>query len=267
MNEITQAITMSQPDAFIENVTQDYATIAFQKIETKITRGYSISSEEDQKHTENGRCPDYALSWGPSTNAVHWKSGHDYFIGNGLEISDETKELRQILSRRLSNGTLTKYILFCDLDGVLADFEKGVYNKFKKYPDQLNPGLMWGVINKSSDFFETLPFMPKGGELWDNIRHYNPIILTGLPKKSDAIKQQKINWCKRELGDDVDVITCLTKDKCKYCLRDAILIDDRTSNLNKWTERGGKFILYSEDKLETIIQKVNRHMTTDMPSP
>lgn len=225
-------------------------------------RSYSILSEFDKFNIINDRCPDYALGWDYYYNAEHWPENHDYFIGNGESIDDNYKELREILSKRLLKGTLTTPILFCDLDGVLADFEQGIYNKFKKDVTKINSKQLWGLINKSETFFDTLPWMPRGRELWSQISKYNPIILTGVPPGSRSAIQQKIKWCKRELGENIDVITCLTKDKPKYCLYKSILIDDRSNNLENWNKAGGLFLLYDEDRLEITVENVHQHITS-----
>lgn len=230
-----------------------------------LNRSYSIPCENDNDNVMNGRCPTYALSWSHESNKPHWPIGHDYFMGNGNNINDGSREIRKILSKRLVEGKLTNNILFCDLDGVLADFEQGVINKFKKHPSQLSPNLMWGLINKSKTFFETLPWMPKGRELWSHIREYNPIILTGVPGGRDSAIEQKIKWCRRELGPDIDVITCLTREKPQYCLPGSILIDDRNDNLKAWNDKGGKFILYNEAYLDLILERIYEHMDNDTP--
>lgn len=230
-------------------------------------RSYSMTHKNDEVHIINGRCPNYALTWEQSQNKRHWPDHHDYYLGNGENIYDGTMEIRQVLSKRLADGINSKYIIFCDLDGVLADFEKGVRNTFNNDIKQINPSLLWSVINKSNTFFETLPWMPKGRELWNRIQYYNPIILTGVPRQSVTANEQKLNWCKRELGPNVQVITCASVDKPKYCLPDSILIDDRTCNLNHWNNKGGKFILYDEEHLDNIIERIDRHMYVDLPSP
>ncbi len=235
--------------------------------ETRMNRSYSITNVSDQTHTSNGRCPDYALTWRPADNKIHWPHQHDYFLGNGQDIDDESKELREILSKRLSNGTLTKHNVFCDLDGVLADFEEGFLKKWKKNTDEMKPSLLWALINKSKTFFETLPWTPRGKELWSQIKEYNPIILTGVPRGSNTAMEQKRKWCQRELGEDIDVICCSTKDKPNYCLANSILIDDRLDNFKPWTDKGGKFIIYNEDDFDAIIERINRHMECDLPSP
>lgn len=229
----------------------------------KSYRNYTFTTEIDNEHISNGRCPSYALLWGKHNNQ-HWPEGHDYFIGNGNNISDDSKELREILSKRLQNGLTNKKLIFCDLDGVLADFDQGVKNKFNISVDEIDINLMWSVINKSNTFFETLPWMAKGSELWENIKEYEPIILTGVPYGSSRVSQEKINWCKRELGDHIQVITCLTKNKAKYCLPGSILIDDRINNLKAWNDKGGMFILYNEEHLESILYMIKNYMDSEL---
>lgn len=231
---------------------------------TRLTRSYSITNDSDRLNTTNGRCPDYALTWESNDHSHHWPLGHDYYLGNGQNLDNETHELREILSRRLVNGTLGKHIVFCDLDGVLADFEQGIVNKFNKHPEQINSKVMWGGIQKTKTFFETLPWMPRGRDLWNRIQKYHPIILTGVPNNNSSIIAQKRKWCQRELGEDVDVITCMSKNKPKYCLPDAILIDDRMDNMRAWNEKSGKFILYNENVLEDILYMIDSHMTDEI---
>lgn len=224
-------------------------------------RQYSISTQSDSDNVQNKRCPEYALNWDHISNKHHWSSGHDYFLGNGLNITDNL-ELRQILSDKLARGTLPSKIIFCDLDGVLADFELGVINRFNKRPHELKSGIMWGVINKSKTFFETLPWMPRGRELWDEIKQYDPIILTGIPRSSTAAEQKR-RWCARELGTDIHVITCSTKNKPDFCITNSLLIDDRTDNSKLWSVKGGNFILYDEDLTVEIVAKIHKYMKND----
>jgi hypothetical protein len=224
-------------------------------------RQYSISTSNDSENIKNARCPEYALNWNHFNNQHHWSYGHDYFLGNGKDITDNI-QLRQILSDKLARGTLPSKIIFCDLDGVLTDFEQGVKQKFNKSPNQLPPGVMWGGINKSNTFFETLPWMPRGRQLWEEIKKYDPIILTGIPRSSKA-EEQKRRWCARELGPDIHVITCSTKDKPKYCITNSILIDDRSDNLVHWNSKGGKFILYDEDFTDKIVERIHSYMESD----
>jgi len=237
---------------------------------SKFYRQYSITSANDAEAIENGRCPSYAVNWPLAENRLHWPQGHDYYLGNGENINDN-KELREILSKKLAktpnppdtpNPNIHDKILFCDLDGVLADFEQGVFDLFQtqKPPSEIPPALLWSKINKSKTFFENLPWTRRGKELWEHIRQYDPIILTGVPPGNKSAAEQKRAWVQRELGADVHIITCLSKDKPKYCLMQSILIDDQDKNETEWKIKGGKFLLYHEDKLEEIVEQTTQHM-------
>jgi hypothetical protein len=155
--------------------------------------------------------------------------------------------------------TIENRILFCDLDGVLADFAEGVKRKMGKYPDELDQKLMWSVLKRSKNFYENLPWMPEGKALWEKIKKYNPIILTGCPYGRWA-ETQKLNWCARELGINFKVIVCHTKDKPKFCLYGSILIDDRAVIMKEWVEKGGKYLLYSEGNLDAICDAVDGYI-------
>jgi hypothetical protein len=91
--------------------------------------------------------------------------------------------------------------IYCDLDGVLADFEKGIINLLGKTPSELVKGTMWKHVARADAFYENLDFTYDGKDLWDAIRHLQPDILTGVPyPKSSRI--EKYNWCKEKLGTD-----------------------------------------------------------------
>lgn len=47
------------------------------------------------------------------------------------------------------------------------------------------------------------------------------------------------------------VITCMSKDKYKYCVDGAILIDDRDATRDSWEGAGGIFLLH-ESTVGTI---------------
>lgn len=63
-------------------------------------RQYSMSTLEDFRNVENGRCPEYALQWDTFMNALYWPPGHDYYMGNGKNIQDNF-ERRLVLSKQL----------------------------------------------------------------------------------------------------------------------------------------------------------------------
>jgi len=142
------------------------------------------------------------------------------------------------------------YRLFLDLDGVLTDFDAGVLKAAGKAPADLGDRRMWPILARTPGFYEHLPWMADGRLLWDFCRAYQPTILTGVPLGRWA-EPQKRAWCARELGPEVPVICCLSREKS---LRAAellgagetmVLVDDRLKLQQAWEDAGGRFLLHT----------------------
>ncbi|MBP2227376.1 hypothetical protein J2847_000656 [Azospirillum agricola] len=133
--------------------------------------------------------------------------------------------------------------LFLDLDGVLADFDRGVVAATGKRPEQLPMKEMWRALSRHPDFFGTLEFMHDAQELWAFCAPHRPTILTGLPLGSWA-PAQKTRWVARMLGADVPVITCMARDKPRHGGPGTVLVDDRERAQEPWEAAGGAFILH-----------------------
>lgn len=134
--------------------------------------------------------------------------------------------------------------LFCDLDGVLADFDAHADALFGVERRGWPPGQFWKAVSKHGEFFSTMPWMPSGRRLW--ARFSGATILTALPRTDmEKVERQKREWCARELGPHVPVI-CVppSRDKSEWCSPGAVLIDDRERNCAKWKAAGGFAILY-----------------------
>jgi hypothetical protein len=164
--------------------------------------------------------------------------------------------------------------IFCDLDGVLVDFEKGVVELTGMKPGKSNTR-MWPAISKKSNFYRHLAWTSDGNELWEAIRPLRPNILTGV-SRGPGVSQDKFEWCKRELCVEVTwrdmaasqqkhvlvrhagqsprsnnnddhavctVITCWSANKHFECRPGDILIDDRPEKLqDAWERKGGIFV-------------------------
>ena len=96
-------------------------------------------------------------------------------------------------------------IIFCDLDGVLVDFNRGIYRLLRKDASKLyqtKSGIkrLWSAVSRSPKFFEKLHWTSDGRELWQSIYHLQPDILTGVPNsKPHDVGREKYRWCQREL--------------------------------------------------------------------
>ncbi|OJW26400.1 MAG: hypothetical protein BGO51_13810 [Rhodospirillales bacterium 69-11] len=131
--------------------------------------------------------------------------------------------------------------LFLDLDGVLADFDRGVRETTGRPPEDQGIRGMWRALSRHQDFFGTLEFMADARELWAFCRPHTPTILTGLPLGSWA-PTQKARWVSRMLGGEVPLITCLTRNKPRYSGPGHVLVDDRAAAREGWERKGGIFV-------------------------
>jgi hypothetical protein len=134
--------------------------------------------------------------------------------------------------------------LFLDLDGVLADFDRAVLAVTGLRPDQQSVPAMWRALAHHADFFATLPMLPDAPALWDFCRPHRPVILTGLPLGNWAAPQKR-RWVAAHLGNDVDVITCMARDKVLHSGPGHVLVDDRAAAAGPWQTAGGVFVLHT----------------------
>jgi len=142
---------------------------------------------------------------------------------------------------------MTTSKLFLDLDGVLADFDRGVKAVTGKRPEDLPMKVMWRELSRHPDFFGTLEFMHDAQELWAFCAPHEPVILTGLPLGSWA-PEQKRRWVAHMLGPHVRVITCMARDKHRHAGPGTVLVDDREKARAPWVAAGGIFILHTSAK-------------------
>ncbi|WP_041373168.1 5' nucleotidase, NT5C type [Phenylobacterium zucineum] len=136
--------------------------------------------------------------------------------------------------------------IYLDCDGVLADFDKGAEQVLgmppRVFEKRYNPGLFWKRLAQADGFFEHLEPMPDAYELYEAVRHLDPIILTGLPRGAWA-EPQKRRWAARHFPG-VEVITTLAALKREHCHPGDVLVDDRDKHRHLWEQAGGRFVLH-----------------------
>lgn len=172
--------------------------------------------------------------------------------------------------------------VYLDMDGVLADFDKGLKDGHGIVNCRINYATPWE--HKSSEqrklahdvikamevpgFFENLPMMEGAEKLW--LQAGTPSILTALPNLScDArVAREKRNWVDSNIGQISSdrFITCLKSQKSHYAMDHVggpcqefgiydepnILVDDDYTNCDRWQKAGGIAIYF-----ETMDQAVN----------
>lgn len=144
--------------------------------------------------------------------------------------------------------------IFCDLDGVLADFERGFELAYGFRHDSVPESAMWKAIMRNDKHWHELPLMPGAMDLWAHISPHIPTILTGCPNSGRKLAATgKRVWVARELGEAVPVITCASKDKQLHMHAPGdILIDDMRKNCKRWEEAGGVAV-HHKDVPSTIL--------------
>ena len=148
------------------------------------------------------------------------------------------------------------YKIYCDMDGVLADFEARFehfaglspdeYRKevTKKYGKKQVDKMFWDLIDNQIGvrFWRGIPWMPGGKQLWDYIKPYKPTLLSS-PSYDNSSRMGKSLWVKDHIPG-TPVIFRQAKQKSDFAGPNKILIDDREDTIMSWKAKNGIGILY-----------------------
>ena len=156
-------------------------------------------------------------------------------------INAYARELGQL------NEKVMDYKIYCDMDGVLVDFEGG-YEKLTgiDLKGEYRPGVedFWKPIEQAGvKYWASLKWMPDGKQLWGYIKQYTPELLSA-PSKSESSKIGKYVWVKNNLPG-TKLILRYASQKQQLATPESILIDDRQVNIDQWEAAGGVGILHT----------------------
>jgi nicotinamide mononucleotide adenylyltransferase/lambda repressor-like predicted transcriptional regulator len=137
------------------------------------------------------------------------------------------------------------YKIYCDMDGVIVDFDKG-YKELtgRDASFDIPKEEFWAPISKAgAPFWIKLKWMPDGKQLWDYIKGYNPDLLSA-PSREESSKMGKRIWVKREVPG-AKLILRSAERKQEFATPNSILIDDRADNIQRWKDAGGIGIVHT----------------------
>jgi len=176
-----------------------------------------------------------------------------------LKLTDIYKQIKE---EEQPTEPTQEYKIYCDMDGVLCDFDK----RFKdlnpeklsaaQYQTKYGTEKLWDFIDEENKvkFWVGIPWMPDGKTLWDYIKDKKPTLLSA-PSKKPASRLGKRLWVKNNLPG-TPLILASAEKKQNYSGRNKILIDDRPDNIEQWRSKGGIGILHISAQ-DTIKQLQN----------
>ena len=161
----------------------------------------------------------------------------------------------------------SRFTVYCDMDGVLTDFEAQFDHYYgmnpREYAQMKGPELMKKAVDDVGlDYWAKMPLFPGALELWSYISKYQPIILSS-PSTFKYAKKGKDIWIAKNLkpapseiiykqtGHKEEAIQGLPESKIKT----SILIDDYYRNLAPWKELGAIGITHKSSKQTIDILK------------
>ena len=131
------------------------------------------------------------------------------------------------------------YKVYCDMDGVIVDFDKG-YKELTGTEASFDTPKeeFWAPIQKAgAEFWIKLQWMHDGKQLWNYIKPYNPQLLSA-PSRDESSKIGKFVWVKRNVPG-TKLILRSAERKQEFATPNSILIDDRADNIQRWKDAGG----------------------------
>ena len=138
--------------------------------------------------------------------------------------------------------------IYCDLDGVVADFEGRYFevtqHKLKNH-EHKQTDIEWDLLlGLEPGYFRNLKVLPGSNKLIKMIESIDPKpkILTSYPKRYPHTANDKVWWCRNvlRLGSNWEIIPVPgSRLKRRHANWDHILIDDLSGNIRQWKADGG----------------------------
>ena len=153
-----------------------------------------------------------------------------------------------------------KYKIYCDMDGVLVNFNKRFNNLTSSNPTQYREenGIdkFWEVIdNEGVGFWVGIEWMDDGKELFNFLKENFDVELLSSPSRAENSRLGKRLWViNHKLGVKLNLE--YSRSKHKYAAPNHVLIDDREDIIKDWESKGGVGILHTSTE-DTIVELLN----------
>jgi hypothetical protein len=168
---------------------------------------------------------------------------------NGVEIPAPPKHDFEAVYHAIDREDMSSFQdrmvgrVFVDMDGTLADFDSHYHACFGVWPNKLEDNVDWDLVRKRPHFYRDIPIFPETMKLWNRLKLYEPVILTGIPDSVPEAAENKMAWGRKHLPG-AKVICCPAKEKYLHAAGGALLVDDWEKYMHLWTGAGGVWITY-----------------------
>ena len=191
--------------------------------------------------------------------------GNEYKINTNDDPTGQSHILINKINKIHEQKSKVKKV-YLDMDGVLAGFDAHFRETFGNNPrdfeSQEGRDAFWDAINNAGvDFWSDMDWEPGGQQLLDYLKSKDiELHILSSPGSSNDAIPGKNKWLERmNIGISPDKIHYKqAKDKRQMAAPDALLIDDRGSNIAQFIEDGGKGIKHNSSDLKSTIHKLKK---------
>lgn len=146
--------------------------------------------------------------------------------------------------------------IFCDVDGVLADF---YYASIEAHggngdgfpPNEWNIPMMLGITEEefwepidNYEFWRNLPAYNWAQELVSTLREYGNVTFASVPSHNPDCHKAKVEWIRERFGEDSPII--LGAKKRLLAQKWRVLVDDRVPSCTEFNAYGGTGIVFPQ---------------------
>ena len=112
---------------------------------------------------------------------------------------------------------------------------------------------MFKELKHNAEFWENLPWIQNGPQLWATLAPHNPNILTTPMAYGSEIGKQA--WIDKNLKPPPKKVF-MSREKYLWANKNSILIDDFTKNTIPWEQKGGIALLYKANEIEKTLSRL-----------
>lgn len=180
------------------------------------------------------------------------------------------KDLLKEVTTDVTTESPLKVQIYCDMDGVLADMDKGFKALSgglmpKEYEAKNGKGSFWKIIGSKKDFWISLELMPDAKVLWsflvENFKGPVPVVLTA--GQGSDITRQKTEWMHKHFGPGIKVtLASAGHKKPDYIIKTPevdgeyvthVLVDDTQKNIDAWNNTAlHRIAIHHKDAAQSI---------------